>query len=193
MSFRASYSWWGQWKTTQGRKWLKWLLWERVTRCLPYPNWRNAFLRWGGAKIGAQSFVHEVIFQNPQVNGFGNLRLGDRATIQTQTIIDLADQVILESDVTVSAGVAIFTHEDCGAKLGKPLAEHYPPRKGPVTLKRGCWIGARATVLCGVTVGECAVVGAGSLVREDVPPWTIVAGVPAKVIKTIQPKIGVSR
>jgi len=184
----SSYSWLGQWSTAKGRTWLYWLLAEKWTRALPYPNWRCFFLRLGGAVIGRSSFVHETVFHNPQVNGFKNLVLGDRATVQTQVLIDLADRVTLEDDVTVSAGVSIFTHEDCGAKMGKPLGEYFPPRKAPVTLKRGCWIGARATILCGVTVGECAVVGAGSLVNQDVPAWTVVGGVPARMIRTIEKK-----
>jgi acetyltransferase-like isoleucine patch superfamily enzyme len=55
----------------------------------------------------------------------------------------------------------------------------------PVTIKRNAWIGAAATILPGVTVGENSVVAAGSVVTKDVPPNTIVGGVPARVIKDI--------
>ena len=55
----------------------------------------------------------------------------------------------------------------------------------PVIIKDKVWIGARATVLKGVTIGEGAVVGAGSVVVEDVPPWTLVAGNPARVIRAL--------
>ena len=55
----------------------------------------------------------------------------------------------------------------------------------PVTIKRGAWIGAGATILPGVTIGENAVVAAGSVVSRDVPANTIVAGVPAKIVKSI--------
>lgn len=54
-----------------------------------------------------------------------------------------------------------------------------------VTIKRGAWIGAGATILPGVTVGENGVVAAGSVVSRDVPANTIVAGVPAKILKSI--------
>ncbi|MCX7625159.1 MAG: hypothetical protein N2Z21_02970 [Candidatus Sumerlaeaceae bacterium] len=47
-------------------------------------------------------------------------------------------------------------------------------------MKRGASIGSSATILCGVTIGEGAIVGAGSVVTKDVPPYTIVAGVPAR-------------
>ncbi len=53
-------------------------------------------------------------------------------------------------------------------------------------VKRGASIGSSATLLCGITVGEGAIVGAGSMVTKDVPPYTIVAGNPARVIKKLQ-------
>ena len=55
----------------------------------------------------------------------------------------------------------------------------------PVVLKRNCWIGAGATILPGVTVGENAIVGAGAVVTKDVEPNTVVGGIPAKVIKKL--------
>ena len=52
-------------------------------------------------------------------------------------------------------------------------------------VKKGASIGSSSTIMCGVTIGENAIVGAGAVVTKDVPPNTIVAGVPAKVIKEI--------
>ena len=57
----------------------------------------------------------------------------------------------------------------------------------PIVLENNVWIGAGATVLPGITIGEGAVIGAGSVVTRDVPPMTVVGGVPAKVIKKIKP------
>jgi UDP-2-acetamido-3-amino-2,3-dideoxy-glucuronate N-acetyltransferase len=53
------------------------------------------------------------------------------------------------------------------------------------TIKKGASIGSNATILCGITVGENALIGAGSVVTKDVPSNTVVAGVPAKIIKTL--------
>ena len=180
------YSWWQKWTSKEGRRWLFWLAMERLIRTLSYPNWRTFLIRCLGAKIGQRSFVHDVVFQNVYSNGFSNLQMGDRVSIQSQCFIDLADKVILEDDVTVSAGVYILTHEDCGAKMGKPLAKYFPPSRSPVYVKQGSWIGARATLLSGVTVGSHSVVGACSLVNKDVPDWVVVAGVPAKEIRKIK-------
>ena len=55
----------------------------------------------------------------------------------------------------------------------------------PIIIKRNAWIAANATILPGVTIGENSVVAAGALVRNDVPPNTVVAGVPARIVKKI--------
>ena len=52
-------------------------------------------------------------------------------------------------------------------------------------VKKGASIGSNATILCGITIGENALMGAGSVVTKDVPPNTVVAGVPAKIIKDL--------
>ena len=56
----------------------------------------------------------------------------------------------------------------------------------PIVLGRGVWVGANATLLQGVTVGDHAIIAAGAVVTRDVPPRTIVAGVPARVIRHIK-------
>lgn len=56
----------------------------------------------------------------------------------------------------------------------------------PTRVKKGASIGSSATILCGVTIGEGAIVGAGAVVTKDVPPYTIVAGNPARVIRSIE-------
>ena len=76
----------------------------------------------------------------------------------------------------------IFTHGDVGERF---LACFIKRKEGPVILKRGCWIGAGAVILSGITVGEGAVVGAGAVVTHDVPGYTMVAGNPAREIRKI--------
>ncbi len=63
-----------------------------------------------------------------------------------------------------------------------------PQKPRPVVIKKGASISTGAIIMPGVTIGEGAIVGAGALVTKDVPAWTIVAGVPAKVIKVLEPR-----
>lgn len=95
------------------------------------------------------------------------------------TFLDIGG-ITIEDDVLIGPKASIITESH-------PLnpAERKALLVKPVVIKRNAWIGAGATILSGVTVGENAVVAAGAVVSKDVPPNTIVAGVPAKVIKDI--------
>ncbi len=102
-----------------------------------------------------------------------------------------ADMITLEDSVSVASGVRLLCHQrdfsdfcvgDDYMKLGYIIK--------PIVLKKGCLIGMESFVMPGVTVGEGAIVGAGSLVTKDIPAWTIAAGRPAKVIKEIAEREG---
>lgn len=89
-----------------------------------------------------------------------------------------AGGVTIEDDVLVAANVQLISNNH-------DLYDHQILTCKPVVLKRNCWIGAGATILPGVTVGENAVVGAGSVVTRDVEANTVVVGNPARVVKTL--------
>jgi len=98
-----------------------------------------------------------------------------------EVFLDLCDKITIEDRVTISMRVTILTHTDVGHS---PLRESvFPPRHAPVVVRRGAYIGAGATILQGVTVGECAVVGAGAVVVGDIPAHVVAVGVPARVIR----------
>ena len=84
-------------------------------------------------------------------------------------------EVVLEDYVTVGANAIIGDRDD--------HSEIYDSEPCPVRICKHVWIGMNATIMKGVTIGEYAIVGAGAIVTKDVPPYAIVAGVPAKVIK----------
>ncbi|KAJ3537115.1 hypothetical protein NM208_g6451 [Fusarium decemcellulare] len=63
-----------------------------------------------------------------------------------------------------------------------------PEMGAPINVGEDCWIGGNATILCGVTIGEGSTVGAGSVVTKDVPPFHVVAGNPAKILRKIDRK-----
>jgi len=58
--------------------------------------------------------------------------------------------------------------------------------KGPVIIGKNVWIGDKVTILANVTIGDGAIIGANSVVTKDIPPYTVAAGIPAKIIKTLQ-------
>lgn len=96
--------------------------------------------------------------------------------------IEASEQVTIGRNVGIGHQVMICTstHEmgPAGKRAGSPYAR-------PVTIGDGAWIGARATLLPGVTVGAGAIVAAGAVVAQDVPPNVMVGGVPAKLIKQL--------
>lgn len=93
--------------------------------------------------------------------------------------------ITIEDGVLMGSGVHIYTHNHRFDDVTSPISTQglYPSK--PVVLKKGCWVGARAILLPGVTVGENAVVGAGSVVTRDVPPRTLVGGSPARVLRAL--------
>jgi acetyltransferase-like isoleucine patch superfamily enzyme len=98
----------------------------------------------------------------------------------------------LRSDVVVNGGITIEDEVMVGPRVNI-TSENHPgeaaKRKtlvpGAVIIKQNAWIGAGATILPDVTVGENAVVGAGAVITKNVPSNTVVAGVPAKVVKEL--------
>ena len=140
---------------------------------------RAALLRFNGASIGKRCFVRGSLQMQ---EGFG-LVLGDDVFINAGCCFDLSAPVVIGSraqlayQVTlVTGGHAIGTHE---SRAGK----HCP---APIHIGEGVWIGARATVLPGVTIGAGAVIAAGALVTKDVSADTLVGGVPAHFIRTLE-------
>lgn len=102
-----------------------------------------------------------------------------------------ADMITLEDNVSIAGGSRLLCHQrdfrnyrigDDYMQLGYIIK--------PILLKKGCLIGMESFVMPGVTVGEGAIVGAGSLVTKDIPAWTIATGRPAKVIKEIPKREG---
>ena len=130
--------------------------------------------------IGTEIDPSTAIFP-PFHTNFGRfIRLGKNVFINHAcSFLDIGG-ITVEDDVLIGPNVSLVT-------------ENHPTDPGdrktvllnPIIIKRNAWIGAAATILPGVTVGENAIVAAGAVVSRDVPPNTIVAGVPAKIVKTL--------
>ncbi len=108
------------------------------------------------------------------------LHLGNQVDIGENVVLRAGGGLTIGSRVLIAAGASVVTS-------GHPIA---PPRfrhvvNEPIVIGDDVWIGANAVVLPGVTIGNGSVVAAGAVVSRDVPPFTVVAGVPARVIKQI--------
>ena len=109
-----------------------------------------------------------------------NLKIGKRVFInagcqfQDQGGIEIGDDVLIGPQTII----ATLNHDPDPEKRGGMFAKS-------VKIGNKAWLGARVTICPGVTIGDGAIVAAGAVVTKDVPPRTVVAGVPAKIIKTI--------
>lgn len=120
-----------------------------------------------------------LVIYHPECISFGS-----RVDVGENVIIRGGGGISIGNDVLIAAGAALVSQ-------GHPIC---PPRWGcnvskPISIGNEVWIGAHAVVLPGVTIGDGAVVAAGAVVSRDVPSYAVVAGVPARVIRTIEPPV----
>ena len=146
-------------------------------------RWSNTWYR----LLGIHDLTTHDRFRisNPKIIGdYSNLYLHDNAEINAGCFLLAKDRIEIGENSTLAYGASIITIANPNGPKNK-LAAIYPKHTAPVILENNVWVGANATILPGVTIGECSVVAAGALVNKDVPPYTVVAGVPAKVIKQL--------
>ncbi len=144
-------------------------------------------LRSYGAVIGKRvRFRSPVVIHNSATKRghyYEKLTVGDDCFFGRELFLDLQDRIVIEDNVTISHRVMILTHTDAGTSSVKD--DFVPTSQGPVTIRRDVYIGANVTILQGVEIGESSVVGAGAVVNKSVPAGSVVAGVPARIIKTM--------
>jgi maltose O-acetyltransferase len=148
------------------------------------PQLRAPWLRLLGARIGSRSILHDVRFFNLYRKGLGGLAIGRECFLGDECLLDLAEGIVLGAQVTLAERVLILTHTNVGYK-DHPLQKHFPASASPVTIESGSFVGANATLLPGITVGAGSFVAAGAVVNADVPPHTLVAGVPARRVRAL--------
>ena len=156
---------------------------------------RRCYLR-----VGEYGMLNaRVIFES--VGGL--VEIGDRVYIGAGTTIISREKVTIGNDVTMAWGITIYDHNSHSldwrqrAKVVRHFRDTYgTPRcfadldwsgvdSAPIRIEDRVWIGFDAVILKGVVIGEGAIVAAGSVVSKDVEPYTVVAGNPARVVKTL--------
>jgi maltose O-acetyltransferase len=157
-----------------------------VSACLPHSTFnrtRTTALRLAGIRVGARSIVMGPI----RFTGPGDARslfsIGDDTYITGPVYVDLGAVVRIGNQVRIGQHLTLLTldHEIGPAerRCGRLIAAR-------IEIGHGAWLGSNVTLLPGVAVGAGSVVGAGALVSKDVPPNTLVGGVPAKVVRNLQ-------
>lgn len=145
-------------------------------------------------RVGRNTHVRGELFVYPYGKG---LLIGDNCYVGENSIIRAGDMIDIGYAVLIAHNVSIIdsdsheidaTERDLSfqslIKSGHPKTPD-KVKTAPIIIKDHVWISYGACILKGVTIGEGAIVGAGSVVTKDVPAWTLVAGNPAKVIKQI--------
>ena len=153
--------------------------------------WALRHMKGGRLHVGSDSILNcRVAFDNPS----GSVRIGDRCYVGASLIV-CHSSVTLGSDVIVSWNVTIVDHDShtldwdgrssdvANWMRGQKDWSRIPVK--PVFIQDKVWIGFGASVLKGVTIGEGSVIAAHSVVTRDVPPYTLAAGNPARVVRSI--------
>lgn len=127
---------------------------------------------WVHVSSGAQIGKHCSLGQNVYIGS--RVQIGDNVKIQNN--VSVYDNVTLEDDVFCGPSM-VFTNV-YNPRSAVSRKDEYKD----TLVKRGATLGANCTIICGVTIGEYAFIGAGAVVNEDVPPYSLMVGVPARLI-----------
>lgn len=115
-----------------------------------------------------------------QIDMGKNMKIGSHVFINHGLTVMARGGIEIENDVMIGPGASLLT-------ANHDLYDHQVLLCGKITIKKNAWIGAKAMILPGVTVGENAVVAGGAVVTKDVEPNTVVGGNPAKILKHLEP------
>ena len=111
------------------------------------------------------------------------LVIGNNVGIAQNCFIQVRGKVTLGNNIMFGPNVSIFSENHGYERTDLTMLEQPTTRKG-VTIEDDVWLGTRCVILDGVTIGKGSIVAAGAIVNTSVPPYSIVAGVPAKIIKS---------
>jgi len=144
-------------------KFLKSWIFHYLAYSCPLPSWSIRFQQFRGVIIGKNCHISPYV------------------------LIDLLhpELIKIEDNVTISSNSMIFAHVNPSAN--EFLKKHgYPRTVKPVTIKKGAVISIGCIIIAGVTIGQNSIVGAGSVVTQDIPDYCVAVGNPARVIKKIE-------
>jgi lipopolysaccharide O-acetyltransferase len=109
------------------------------------------------------------------------LSIGARVGIRPYCMISAAESIVIEDDVIIGAFTSLIDSDHTFAE-GRPNVMHNSVASAPIRIGRGTWLAERVAVLRGAVIGRCCIVGANSVVRGELPDYSIAAGAPARVV-----------
>ena len=146
------------------------------------PLLRVRILRALGASIGEGTRIDAPFVLMNAKDDFSNLRIGSDCFLGPNVVLDLTEPVSIGDRVAIGAGSCVATHMCVGASRLRAL---YPSESAKVVIGNDAYLGNGTVLLHGVEIGEGSLVAAGSVVRHPVPPATLVAGLPSRIVKTV--------
>ncbi|MFZ3382391.1 MAG: acyltransferase [Candidatus Methanoperedens sp.] len=152
-----------------------------VSGCIPVPfgRIRLLFYKLAGLKIEkGVTIAYGVLITGP----FENVNLKENVEISHGVYFNASDKIVIGKNTAIGPFVKIITNQNPRLEVNK-LNRFYEPFTKPIIIEDNVYIGTGAIILPGVTIHEMSVVGAGAVVTKDVPSFTVVAGVPAIVVK----------
>lgn len=149
------------------------LFMNSVGNKIPSRHFRRLCYKMLGAKFGKKSFF----FRRVEVLGPNKLVVSENVTVGWFSLVDARGGITIKNNVNIASYVKLITgsHDVNDPEFAAVFK--------PINIEKNVSIFTGATILQGVTIGEAAIVCAGAVVTKDVPPYAIVAGVPAKIIK----------
>ncbi len=145
---------------------------ENVT--IPHPSLVNLY----GCTIGDDTKIGAFVEIQK------NAKVGARCKISSHTFI--CEGVTIEDEVLIGHGVIFINDPFPRATVGRRLQTEVDWKVVPTHIKRGASVGSGAVIMCGVTVGRKALVGAGAVITHNVPDYAIVTGVPGRVTASLR-------
>lgn len=139
---------------------------------------KSFFLRMAGATVGKRVTYYPQVW----ISSGRNLRVGDDVDFAVGVVVTTDGGVVIGDRVLIGYGASILSRNHrIPAGRGKIFGAGHDV--GPVSIESDAWIGTGAIILPSVSIGEGAIIAAGAVVTKTVPPFSIVAGVPARIVR----------
>ncbi len=163
------------------RNFVVWMIYTLLFIHIPYKasNLRFLLLK----KIVKDIGLGTSISNNVRIIFPRGISIGTNCALANGVILDGRGTLEIEDSVLIGFETVILTCTHRSDEYDRPVVEQGMFSK-PVKIGKGSWIGARVIIMPGVTIGEFVIVGANAVVTKDIPPYTVVGGIPARIIKS---------